>query len=146
IAPWPLIRRLCLRNYVVARPMRSASDRPQRPSVSVVVPCRNERGNIENVVTRLPDLGTDVEIVFVEGHSSDGTYEECVRVRDAYPNYDIKVLRQAGKGKGDAVRMGFAAARGDILIILDADLTVPPESLPKFYEALTMDRGEFVNG
>src|SRR6185369_17179024 len=103
---------------------------------------RNERGNIENAVRRLPAFAPNLDIIFVEGHSGDGTFEECERVRDAYPDRNITVLRQDGKGKGDAVRKGFAAARGDIVMILDADLTVPPESLPKFYEALVTGRGE----
>ncbi len=110
------------------------------------MPCRNERGNIEAVVRRIPRFAPDMEIVFVEGHSADGTFEECARVRDAHPEWDIKVLQQTGKGKGDAVRLGFAAARGDILMILDADLTVAPEALPKFYDVLVRRKGEFVNG
>ena len=113
---------------------------------SVVVPCRNERGNIEGAVLRTPVLAKWQEIIFVEGNSTDGTYEECERVRAAYPDHNIQVMRQSGKGKGDAVRKGFAAARGDILVILDADLTVPPESLPKFVTALTQGKGEFING
>jgi SAM-dependent methyltransferase len=144
IAPLPFIRRLCLRNYVIARPKVNLASKT--PSVSVVVPCRNERGNIENAVRRLPAFAPDMELIFVEGHSHDGTYEECERMRTAFPGRDIKVMRQDGKGKGDAMRKGFAAARGDIVMILDADLTVPPECLPKFYEALVAGRGEFING
>ncbi len=148
IAPLPGLRRLCVRNYVVARSLVHAAagpaDRP--PSCTVLVPCRNERGNIEHAINRLPRFCPDLEVIFVEGHSRDGTYEECLRVRDAHPDWDIKVLQQDGKGKGDAVRKGFNAARGDILMILDADLTVPPESLPKFYQAMASGKGEFVNG
>jgi SAM-dependent methyltransferase len=140
----PGIRNLCLRNYVVARPLLNMAR--QGLSASVLVPCRNERGNIEAAVTRLPRFCEKLEILFVEGHSRDGTYDECLRVQAAYPQYDIKVLRQDGKGKGDAVRKGFAAATGDILIILDADLTVPPEAIPKFYDVLASGKGEFVNG
>jgi len=146
IAPLPGIRRLALRNYVVARPVAKREKPANLPSVSVLVPCRNEKGNIENAVTRMPAFAPDIEILFVEGHSKDGTFEECERVRAAYPDRDIKVMRQDGKGKGDAVRKGFAAARGDILMILDADLTVPPESLGKFYDAMVLGRGEFING
>lgn len=146
LAPLPFIRRLCLRNYIVARPLPRLSKPILLPSVSVLVPCRNERGNIESAVTRLPKFAPDLEILFVEGHSKDGTFDECERVRDAYPDRDIKVFRQDGKGKGDAVRKGFGLARGDIVMILDADLTVPPESLGKFYDALVMRRGEFING
>jgi glycosyltransferase involved in cell wall biosynthesis len=87
-----------------------------------------------------------MEILFVEGHSSDGTYEEALRVRDAYPSWDIKVMRQDGVGKADAVYKGFDAARGDVLMILDADLTVPPEQLDKFWEVLVSGRAEYVHG
>lgn len=148
LAPLPLLRRLCLRHYVVARlePSPPAAAEAPAPSVTVLVPCRNERGNIESAVARLPAFAPDVEIMFVEGHSRDGTYEECLRVQAAYPDRDVKVMRQPGKGKGDAVHAGFAQARGDVLMILDADLTVPPESLPKFYEAVRSGKGEFING
>ena len=95
----------------------------------------------------MPHFADDMEILFVEGNSSDGTFEECERVRDTYAgHWNIKVVRQDGKGKGDAVRKGFDLARGEVLMILDADLTVPPEDLPKFYDALVAGKGEFVNG
>lgn len=144
IAPLPGIRRLCLRNYIVARPQPKA---PMRgASTTVLVPCRNERGNIEAAITRLPDFCDDIEVLYVEGGSKDGTWDEIQRVIAAYPDRDIKALKQTGKGKGDAVRTGFAAARGDILMILDADLTMPPEDLPKYYDALVRGKGEFING
>ncbi len=148
VAPLPVIRRLCLRSYVVARPQaaETVTVNGKPPSVTVLIPCRNERGNIENAMRRLPRFAPDIEVLYCEGHSKDGTFEECERVRDAYPDWDIKVMRQPGKGKGDAVRAGFKAARGDILIILDADLTVPPETMGKFYQAMASGKGEFVNG
>jgi SAM-dependent methyltransferase len=145
IAPLPLIRKLCLRSYLVGRPMRQFVDR--QFSASILIPCRNERGNIENAVLRMPRFGSAQEILFVEGNSSDGTFEECERVRDAYrDSWDIKVLKQEGKGKGDAVRKGFAAAKNDVLMILDADLTMPPEALPKFHAVIESGKAEFVNG
>jgi SAM-dependent methyltransferase len=145
IAPLPLIRKLCLRTYLVGRPMRQFADR--QFSASILIPCRNERGNIENAVLRMPRFGSAQEILFVEGNSSDGTFEECERVRDAYrDSWDIKVLKQEGKGKGDAVRKGFAAAKNDVLMILDADLTMPPEALPKFHAVIESGKAEFVNG
>src|SRR4030088_1016033 len=107
IAPLPGIRRLCLRTYIVGRPVRKFEDR--KLSVSIVIPCRNESGNIENTIPRMPKFASSQEILFVEGNSSDGTFAECERVRDAYRDgWDIKVLKQEGKGKGDAVRKGFA--------------------------------------
>ena len=145
LAPLPGVRQLCLRHYVVARSLRHAAS-GEKPSVSVVVPCRNEKGNIEPAVKRLPRFAPDMEIIFVEGHSSDGTYDECLRVQAAFPDWNIQVLRQEGKGKGDATRLGFDRARCEVLMILDADLTVTPEDLPKFYQAVTSGKGEFVNG
>jgi SAM-dependent methyltransferase len=145
IAPLPGIRRLCLRTYIVGRPVRQFPDR--KFSASILIPCRNEKGNIENAVLRMPRFGSAQEILFVEGNSSDGTYQECERVRDAYQGvWDIKVLKQDGKGKGDAVRKGFAAATGDVLMILDADLTMPPEVLPKYHAVIESGKAEFVNG
>ena len=115
--------------------------------MSVIIPARNERGNIETAVRRTPRLGSGTEIIFVEGNSNDGTAEEIERVIAAYPDRQITHIPQGdGRGKGDAVRKGFAAARGDILMILDADLTVAPEELPKFYNALMSGHGEFVHG
>jgi SAM-dependent methyltransferase len=142
----PLFRKLALVNLLVARPRRSA--RASGPvSCSVVIPCRNERGNVEDAVRRTPDLGGPTELIFVEGHSRDGTADEIQRIMAAYPERDIRLVAQGSQaGKGDAVRAGFAAARGDILIILDGDLTVEPETLPKFYDALVTGKGELVQG
>src|SRR5262249_39089200 len=113
IAPLPGIRKLCLRTYLVGRPVMQFAGRTF--SASILIPCRNERGNIENAILRMPRFGVAQEILFVEGNSSDGTFEECERVRDAYKeSWDIRVLKQDGKGKGDAVRKGFAAARNDV--------------------------------
>jgi SAM-dependent methyltransferase len=144
IGTLPILRRACLRNYVVARSTRHLAQ--DKLTATVVIPCRNERGNIEAAVRRLPQFCDDLEILFVEGHSSDGTLEEIHRVIAAYPERDIRVLQQDGVGKGDAVRKGFAHARGDVLMILDADLTVPPEDLPKFFRALTEGKGDLING
>jgi len=146
IAPLPGIRRLSLRNYLVGRALPERRRPARDVSATIVIPCRNEFGNIETAIRRMPRFSSDMELIFVEGHSSDGTHEECLRVRDAYPSWDIKVLQQTARGKGDAVRTGFSAARGEILMILDADLSIAPEMLPKFYEALILDRSEFVNG
>ena len=145
IAPLPGIRQLCLRTYLIGRPVQQFPDR--KYSASILIPCRNERGNIENAVLRMPRFGSAQEILFVEGNSSDGTFEECERVRDAYKGeWDIRVLKQDGKGKGDAVRKGFAAAKNDVLMILDADLTMPPEALPKYHAIIENGKAEFVNG
>lgn len=143
-ASLPGVRRLCLCRYIVARPRHL--NKRKDSSTTIIIPCRNERGNIAAAVTRIPDFGEHQEILFVEGGSKDGTREEIERVKKDYPDKDIKLLYQDGKGKGDAVRKGFSTATGDILMILDGDLTVPPEDLPKFYSALVEDQGEFING
>jgi ubiquinone/menaquinone biosynthesis C-methylase UbiE len=144
IAPF---RMGALTNFLIARPSwqrKVAGDR--KPLVSVVVPARNEAGNVENVFRRVPEMGAGTELIFVEGHSTDDTYAAIERSAANYPDRRVKILRQTGRGKGDAVRAGFAEAEGDILMILDADLTVAPEDLPRFYEALRSGKGEFVNG
>ena len=143
-ATLPFVRKFSLRHYLVARVMPAVDLVPQ--SVSIVVPCRNERGNIEPAVRRIPHLGSKTEIIFVEGHSTDGTFDEIQRVMKEWTNLDIHVIRQPGRGKGDAVRAGFSVATGDILMILDADLTVRPEDLAKFYREIESGRGEFING
>jgi ubiquinone/menaquinone biosynthesis C-methylase UbiE len=141
----PGFRSMCLTRWTVARPLGFAPSK-EAPTASVICPCRNEAGNIENVVRRLPSLGSQTELIFVEGHSKDQTLEECKRVVEAYPEKDIKVLVQEGSGKGDAVRLGFSHAKGDILLILDADLSVAPEDLPQFFDTLVSRKGDFVNG
>ncbi len=150
VAKLPVVRRLSLIEYVVARPRPNAAAPPLSPPVtcSVVVPCRNERGNIEAAVARLPELGDHTELIFVDGASTDGTREKIQEEIDRHRGKrDIKlVLQDEPKGKGDAVRRGFAAARGDVLLILDADLTVDPEDLPKFYRAIAEGKGELING
>jgi SAM-dependent methyltransferase len=143
IGTLPILRRMCLRSYIVAR---SGATKAADCSATVVIPCKNERGNVEPAVRRLPEFSDDLEILFVEGGSQDGTREEIERVIEAFPERDIKLIIQDEKGKGNAVRSAFAAARGDILIILDGDLTVPPEWVPRFYEVLRDGHGEFANG
>jgi hypothetical protein len=144
IAHLPIFKYLCLHRWTMIRPR--AQEKKRDASVSVIVPCRNEKGTIEAAVTRIPSMASHTEIIFVEGHSSDSTAEEIERVQKAYPDKNISYYQQEGKGKGDAVRKGFAQARGDMLIILDADLTTPPEELSQFYDALMNGYGDFING
>ena len=145
LTPLPFFRAFALTNWIVARPARLIEGRPT-PSVSVICPCRNEAGNIQQIVDRLPMMGAHTELIFVEGHSSDNTLDECRRVAAGETGKDIKVFVQEGRGKGDAVRLGFAEATGDILMILDADISVAPENLVDFYDALVTGKGEFING
>lgn len=139
----------CLTNFFVARSQRPGlEDRRGKdyPSVSVIVAARNEAGNIEAIIERIPKMGSHTEIVFVEGFSHDRTFETIEEKIPQYPAKDIKLFKQIGEGKGSAVRLGFDKAAGDILMILDADMTVPPEDLPRFYDLLAANKCEFVNG
>jgi ubiquinone/menaquinone biosynthesis C-methylase UbiE len=137
---------LALTNFILARPVAFQEAEPRPPLVSVIVPARNEAGNIAQIFDRTPEMGAGTELVFVEGHSSDDTYAAIEQAIRAHPERRCRLLRQSGKGKGDAVRLGFANACGDVLMILDADLTVPPEDLPRFLDALVINKAEFVNG
>jgi len=146
LAPFPVLRLLCVYNIVVARPQRTT--RPTDPSVSVIIAARNEEGNIEPLVHRIPQLANRQEIIFVEGGSKDDTWGAIQRVmaEQQSTSTTIKAFKQNGKGKGDAVRLGFAQASGDILIILDADISVPPEELTRFIDLLRRNACEFANG
>jgi ubiquinone/menaquinone biosynthesis C-methylase UbiE len=139
---WPF-NKFALSNFVVARPLPQPV---KQPSVSVVVAARNEAGNIKSIFERVPKMGSKTEIVFVEGHSRDNTYKTIEKEIQLHPSTPSLLFRQPGIGKADAVRLGFEKASGDILMILDADLTVPPEDLPRFYEAIVSGKGEFING
>ncbi len=137
-------RWLALTNFVVGRP--AGKMLPAEPTCTVVVAARNEEGHIEELFQRIPELGTKTEIIFVEGNSQDDTYGAIERAIPTHPERNCRLLKQPGKGKGDAVRVGFAVATGDILMILDADMTVLPEDLPRFYNAIASGKGEFING
>jgi SAM-dependent methyltransferase len=138
---WPFTH-LCLTYWVVARPRLPLDDE----GVTVVCPCRNEQGHVPELVQRLPAVGAETELLFVEGGSADDTRGEILRQIEAHPELDIRLVDQTGRGKGDAVRAGFAAAKHDVLMILDGDLSVAPEELPKFHRALVEGRGELING
>jgi ubiquinone/menaquinone biosynthesis C-methylase UbiE len=147
LAKLPIVRELALVDYFVARAAPELQSH-NLPSTSVICPCRNEKGNIREAVQRTPMMGPKTELIFVDGNSSDGTVEEIEAVIREYRGpLQLRLVHQGdGKGKGDAVRKGFAAAEHDVLMILDSDLTVPPEDLPKFYRALVSQKGEFING
>ncbi len=140
LLPW-----LCLTTFQIARPRNLL--RSTLPSVSVIIPARNEAGNIQAAIKRMPHLGSHTEVIFIEGHSKDNTWDEIQRVmKEESIHWDIVAIQQTGKGKGNAVREAFEIAKGDILMILDADLTMPPEELTKFYDALANGKAEFCNG
>lgn len=141
IAPF---RWFAMTNFLVARPAPAHAS--HLPRVSVVVAARNEAGHIDELMDRIPEMGAGTEILFVEGNSTDDTFAAIEKSIAANRHRNCKLLKQPGKGKGDAVRTGFAAASGDILMILDADITVPPEDLPRFYDVLVSGKGELGNG
>lgn len=143
----PVINRLVLMFWIVARPLRPCAPAVSPPpSVTVVIPCRNEAGHVKALADRLPDLGRSMEVLWVEGNSTDDTVQRIEEVIAQRPGKDWRLLHQPGVGKGDAVRYAFARATGDILLILDADITVQPEDLPKFIDLLVSNKAEFVNG
>lgn len=149
IAKLPIFRHLCINQVTFARPQLQISDTEteSKYSTSIIIPARNESGNIENAILRTPRFGLAQEIIFIEGNSTDDTWEKIQEIAEKYKHsHNIKIGRQPGKGKGDAVRHGYDMATGDILMILDADLTMPPEDLPKFYHAIASGKGEFING
>ena len=130
---WPFSM-LAMTNFVIARPQNSIAIRTadEQPRVSIIVPARNESSNVDRIFVRTPALGATTELVFIEGHSRDDTYAAIERAMVKYSNRACRLMKQLGEGKGDAVRLGFDQAKGDILMILDADLTVPPEDLVRF--------------
>jgi hypothetical protein len=141
----PLAKYLSLTQVIVMRPVLSCA---QKPSLTIVVPARNERANIEPALQRIPQLpGVNTEVLLVEGHSTDETWEEIQRLLPLYSNrFAIKALKQPGKGKADAVKYAFGQAGNEILVILDADMAVPPEQLEKFYTAYCQGLADFING
>lgn len=143
LARLTLFKFFCMTNFLIARPSGGVCE--DKPSVSVVIAARNEAGNIAQIFERVPEMGSLTELIFVEGHSKDNTYEVIEDIA-AQSNRPVQLYKQEGTGKGDAIRFGFQHAQGDVLMILDADLTVPPEDLPRFYDALISNHGEFING
>lgn len=139
----PLVNILSITNFAVARPCMTPET---PPSVSIIIPAKNEAGNIEAVFCRLPDLGCVTELIFVEGGSADNTWQAIEQAMARHPETTCHLIKQPGRGKADALHAGCAAASGSIIVTLDADLTVPPEYLPRFVNALCSGKGEFVNG
>ena len=142
---WPF-QWLALSHIIVAKPGAANLAEQGTPKVSVVIPARNESGNIAQIFERVPEMGAGTELIFVEGNSTDNTFGTIQKAIEDNPQKLAKLFRQEGKGKGDAVRLGFKQTSGDILMILDADLTVPPEDLPRFYDVIAGGKAEFVNG
>jgi glycosyltransferase involved in cell wall biosynthesis len=99
-------------------------------TVTVIVPTRNEEESLHLVLPRIPRDMID-ELLLVDGNSTDKTIEKA---REMWP--DVRIVNQKGRGKGDALRLGFAEAKGDIIITLDADGSMEPEKIPEFLRLL----------
>lgn len=138
-------RSLGFLSYIVARPI-VPFESPHQHVCSVVVPCKNEEDNIADLVQRIPEMGAGTEIIFVDDQSIDRTAALVQEAITKHPDRDIRLVSGPGQGKGAACRAGFAKATGDVFMILDADMTVMPEELPAFFEAITHGKGEFING
>ena len=149
LAPLPLISSLCLRHYNIARSLK-VIEKNKKKSVSIIIPCKNEKGNIASAIKRIPNLTNKIEVIFVEGNSKDGTWDEIIKVKKYYnskkTNLTIKAFKQPLSGKADAVFYAFDKASNDILIILDGDLTVSPEALEKFWKKIATGEAEYING
>jgi len=142
---WPFYY-FSLTNFIMARIQPQQGIEENQASVSVIIPARNEAGHIPEIIERVPEMGKKTELIFVEGNSTDNTYQAIQNAIKNHPDSECSLLRQDGKGKGDAVRKAFQHAKGDILMILDADLSMPPEYLPLFFHTLSSGKGDFVNG
>ena len=143
IKPFSALSMTC---FTLARPNPARFEQKKQYFVSVMIPVRNEAGNIASIFSRTPKMGKGTELIFVEGHSKDNTFAEIEKQIHNHPQRKALLISQTGIGKGDAVHTGFANASGDVLMIMDADLTVTPEDLPRFYEALATGKGELING
>lgn len=146
LVKFPPFSWFALTNFVVARRSPPRTAVRKELSVSVVIPARNEAGNVDRLFERVPQMGENVELIFVEGHSKDNTYEAIEKAIQDHPERNCRLARQTGKGKGDAVRLGFQLAKGDVLMILDSDLSVSPDDLPRFYDAIADGKGDLING
>ncbi|MFA5088866.1 MAG: glycosyltransferase family 2 protein [Candidatus Omnitrophota bacterium] len=140
----PLLNKLSLNTFFVARKAGLISG--QEYSASVLIPCKNEEGNIEAIVRRMPTFSRKLEFVFINDQSTDTTSSRIKEMRELFPEKNIVLVDGPGQGKGAAVREGIKQATGDICMIFDADMTVIPEDLPQFYEAMKMRLADFIHG
>ncbi len=143
VSKLPLINNLCLTTFIIAKPK---ANKIKEFTVSIIVPARNESGNIPNIAKSIPKFGKSQEIIFIEGNSKDDTWMKIKDELKKKASFKIKAFKQRGKGKADAVHLGFKKATGEILMIYDADMTVDPKDLPKFYNSLSQGLGDFANG
>lgn len=149
LAKFPLFHLMSINNFTFAKNIHQENEGliEKKYSVSVIIPARNESGNIENAISRMPHLGNSTELIFVESNSTDDTWQKIQEIKTKFDlTYNIQAVQISEPGKNAAVRKGFEMARGEVLMILDADLTVAPEDLVKFYNAIASGKGDFVNG
>ena len=145
IAKLPLFKHLCFNHVLVAKKIMNRENYSDY-SVSVIVPCKNELGNVRDAAARIPTMGKHTEIIFCDDRSEDGTVDEILKTIKSFPDKDIKLVHGPGVCKAKNVWAGFDSAKGDILMILDADLTVIPEELPYFFQTIVEGAGDFING
>lgn len=142
----PIMRQLCQYELWIARLQPARQQGNTLPSVSIIMPCRNEEGTVEEAIRCMPALGSFTEMICIDGHSKDNTLQELQRMRDITSHIHIKVMVQSGKGKKNAVVEACAHATGDILIVFDSDIAVLPEDMRAFYDALVAGYGDLING
>ena len=135
-----------LDQFILARPLPELFPGTSPNSLTVCITVRNEKENIEKIVRSLPIVCENQEILFVEGHSTDGTRQEIERVIKKYPSKNVRVIGQPGKGQGDAIRVGFKDAKGEIIILYEGDGTSDPGDLKYFYDSMRQGRFEFIEG
>lgn len=142
----PFFDFLKLDQFIISRPEPYLFPKELPESLTICITVRNEKGNIEKIVKSIPKICKEQEILFVEGHSTDGTRKEILRMINQYPDKSIRVMGQPGIGQGDATRVGFKAAKGEIIIIYEGDGTSDPGDIKYFYDAMTSGRFEFIEG
>jgi SAM-dependent methyltransferase len=141
ISRLPVLNNLCLLQYIVARDRQ-----PYRcSSCSVIVPCFNEEKNIQACLNSLPEFGAETEIIVVDDGSTDATADRVREIASVMPS--VRLISYApNRGKGYALQVGFKECRGDVVIILDADMSVSPREAPRFFAPIAEGKAEFVNG
>jgi len=135
-----------LDQFIIARPEPHLFPKSLPKSLTICITVRNEKGNIEKIIKSIPKICNQQEILFVEGHSTDGTKEEILKIKKKYSHKNVRVIGQPGIGQGDAIRVGFKAAKGEIIIIYEGDNTADPKDLQYFYKAMKSGKYEFIEG